>query len=346
MSPRLRVHGPGLMTTVQDLGRHGYQRLGIPVSGAIDSVALRIANLIVGNPQGTAGLEMAYQGPTLEAVGGSVRVAVAGADAPIEIIAPEPRRIPPLTSVTVKPGERFCVGPLRSAAVCYLAIEGGITLAAVMGSRSTYVRAGLGGFKGRPLAAGDELPVAAANEGRSEQRIAAIDLAPPPRIRLILGPQDDYFTPGGIETLLTARYGVAAASDRMGMRLDGPPIEHAKGYNIVSDGIAPGAIQVPGSGQPIVLLADRQTTGGYPKIATVISADLPALGRLMPGAHVMFEPVTLRAAEAARRDLDAWIAALPSRLEPADGGPGMASVERLLDANLVSGVVDANTTIL
>jgi allophanate hydrolase subunit 2 len=170
--------------------------------------------------------------------------------------------------------------------------------------------------------------------------LPALDLAPPKRFRVILGPQDDYFTQAGIDALLSSTYTVTPASDRMGMRLSGPTIAHAKGYNIVSDGIAPGSIQVPGNGLPIVLLADRQTTGGYPKIATVISADLPALGRLVPGAQVAFGAVDIVAAEAAARRLAADLAALSDRIVPARREP-VLDAARLLAENLVSGVADA-----
>ncbi len=191
-------------------------------------------------------------------------------------------------------------------------VEGGFDITPVLGSLSTYTRGGIGGIEGRALKAGDAIPLRlpAAPE-REEQMLPSLDLAPPKRFRVILGPQDDYFTEAGIATLLGATYTVTPATDRMGMRLDGPKLEHAKGYNIVSDGIAPGSIQVPGNGLPIVLLADRQTTGGYPKIATVISADLPALGRLVPGSKMAFEAVDIEAAEAAARLLAAELAAMP-----------------------------------
>jgi allophanate hydrolase subunit 2 len=167
-----------------------------------------------------------------------------------------------------------------------------------------------------------------------------LDLAPPKRFRIVFGPQDDYFTEKGKKTLLESTYTVSPASDRMGMRLSGPPLEHAKGYNIVSDGIAPGAIQVPGNGAPIILLADRQTTGGYPKIATVISADLPALARLPVGTKVAFEAVTVEAAEAARRAHVAELAAMQDRIVPLRRS-GADIVPRLQECNLVSGVIDA-----
>ena len=168
-----------------------------------------------------------------------------------------------------------------------------------------------------------------------------LDLAPPASIRVVLGPQDDHFTPAGLRTLLGSTYVVSRASDRMGMRLEGPTLEHsAKGANIISDGTAPGSIQVPGNGLPIILLADRQTTGGYPKIATVISADLPALGRMTPGAKINFQAVDIEAAEAAARQLAADIAAMSARITPVRREAAIDAT-RLMGENLVSGVVSA-----
>jgi allophanate hydrolase subunit 2 len=170
--------------------------------------------------------------------------------------------------------------------------------------------------------------------------LPSLDLTAPKRFRVVFGPQDDYFTDKGKRTLVEDVYQVTPASDRMGMRLNGPPLEHAKGYNIVSDGISPGSIQVPGNGVPIVLLADRQTTGGYPKIATVISADMPALGRLAPGAKVAFEAVGIVAAEAARRQFREGLAWLAKSITAARVAVSVDE-SKLLGANLVSGVVNA-----
>jgi biotin-dependent carboxylase-like uncharacterized protein len=238
-------------------------------------------------------------------------------------------------------GQELRIGALTGGAVLYLAAAGGFDVAPVLGSRSTLVRAGIGGLNGRALSAGDRLPLCRARTpDTGEVRLAGLQLAPPPRFRIILGPQDDYFTAEAIAALSLASFTVTPASDRMGMRLDGPRLQHSKGYNIVSDGIAPGTIQVPGNGLPIVLLADRQTTGGYPKIATVISADLPALGRLTPGARVRFEVVNIEAAEAARRAEAAELAGLAARISPV---PRSAVIDESLlhRANLVSGMVDA-----
>jgi biotin-dependent carboxylase-like uncharacterized protein len=345
MRPALKVVAPGLMTTLQDLGRPGYQRLGIPVSGALDPVSLRAANLLCANPPGTGALEIAYQGPTLRVATDRVRVAYAGGDAPIEVLPAgggTGRRVPAWQSMSLNKGESIRIGALSGAAIGYLAVEGGFDVAPVLGSQSTFVRGGLGGFDGRALQAGDVLPLKRARaEALEERMLPPADLRPPKRFRVVFGPQDDYFTEQGRRTLLESAFTVSPASDRMGMRLAGPALEHAKGYNIVSDGIAPGSIQVPGNGAPIVLLADRQTTGGYPKIATVISADLPALGRLTPGSRLSFEAVDIEAAEAAHRRFRADMEALGRRLGPVRA-EAVIDEARLRAANLVSGMVNAH----
>jgi biotin-dependent carboxylase-like uncharacterized protein len=337
----LRVIEPGLMTTVQDLGRPGYQHLGIPVGGALDPVGLSAANALVGNAPGTAALEAAYLGPTLLAETDDVRLGLVGARAAIDIL-PEPgatqgRRIETMRSVTLRRGEAIRIGALTGGAVLYVAVEGGFAIDPVLGSRSTYLRGRIGGWQGRALAHADVLPL---NRGRSlggDTQFEGLDLSPPPCIRLIAGPQSDHFADSELAAFFAGEYTIAGA-DRMAMRLAGPTIHHRHGFDIVSDAIAPGSIQVPGDGQPIVLLADRQTTGGYPKIATVISADLPALGRLAVGATIRFEPVSIPAAEAARRELFSLIDSFPSKVVGLDqtdlGG-------KLTDCNLISGVIIA-----
>jgi len=347
MTAVLRVLVPGLMTTLQDLGRPGFQHLGVPVSGALDHVSLRAANLLVGNAAGVGALEIAYQGPTLRVEADSVRIAVAGGRAPIDILPADSdgsvgRHLPPYESARLLRGEGLRIGALADSAVAYLAVEGGFDIAPVLGSQSTLIRAAIGGLEGRALRAGDVLPLKqrAADE-REEVMLPPIDLSLRGRVRVVLGPQDDHFTPAGLRTLLTSTYTVSRASDRMGMRLEGPTLEHsAKGANIISDGTAPGSIQVPGNGLPIILLADRQTTGGYPKIATVISADLPALGRMTPGAKVSFAAVDIETAESAGRQLAAYIAAWPGRFVPARRASAIDTA-KLLGENLISGTVDA-----
>ena len=344
MTAALRVAAPGLMTTVQDLGRTGYQHLGIAVSGALDPVSLQAANALAGNAPGTGALEVTYVGPTLVAEA-DVRLAFAGADAAIDVLRDEHDqegvRVDAMRSVRLARGEAVRIGSLTGSKVLYVAVEGGFAIAPVLGSVSTYIRGGFGGWQGRALIAGDRLPLVreTASE-REEQRLESLDLAPPARLRVIAGPQNDYFSARGIAAFFAGDYAVGPGSDRMGMRLAGAPIDHVRGFNITSDGIAPGSIQIPGDGQPIVLLADRQTTGGYPKIATVISADLPALGRLPIGARIGFEPVSLEVAAAARRALAAEIGALSERLVPLRIAPA-AVAPRLMAQNLISGVVDA-----
>ena len=342
MSPVLLVLEPGLFTAVQDLGRTGYQRLGIPVSGAIDPVALRVANVVVGNPQDTAGLEIALVGPMFEVQADSVRVAVCGGASALTIENGdgETHRVKAAQSVTLERGARFRVGVVEGSAVAYLAVAGGFDLPPFMGSLSTYVRGGFGGFEGRALRKGDRVPLVRATvPDRADLQLEGMELSPAHIVRVMPGPQDDWFTPEAMATFLGSDYVVTRDADRMGLRLDGPLLAHAKGANIVSDAIAPGAIQVPGNGLPIVLLADRQATGGYPKIATVISADLPALGRVSPGAKLRFEAVTLDEAEAARRDIETRLLGLGQELASIGAqGPDLA---RLLSHNLISGVTNA-----
>jgi biotin-dependent carboxylase-like uncharacterized protein len=340
----LIVASPGLATTMQDIGRPGWQRFGVPVSGALDRLALAAANIVAGNPPGTAALECLYTGCVLVAAGATVRCAVAGAGARLEITPAADtavRHVPALESVTLQRGDRVSVRISGPSITAYLAVEGGFDIAPVMASRSTYTRARLGGFSGRKLQTGDHLPLGQANaDTRAELRLPGIDLSPRENFRVVLGPQDDHFTPAAIAMLRAATYTVTTAADRMGLRLDGPVLEHVAGADIVSDAIPPGAIQVPGDGQPIIMLADRQTTGGYTKIATVVSADLPALGRIGPGARLRFEIIDVESAEQAARALATEIARWPHQLEPCK--PSVAELQQaLMRNNLVSGVHDA-----
>jgi biotin-dependent carboxylase-like uncharacterized protein len=347
MNPALRVLAPGLLTTIQDLGRPGYQSLGIPVSGALDPVSLRAANALAGNAPDVGALEVAYVGPTLAIEADDVRLAFVGAPASIEILpglaASSGRPVESMRSIRVRRGEVVRIGSLAGGAVLYVSVEGGFDIEPVLGSVSTYLRGGLGGWQGRALAAGDRLPLARGRAtDRDESRLHGLDLKVPARFRAIVGPQSDHFSDRELASFFESEYVVCAGSDRMGMRLDGRPIHHARGFDITSDAIAPGSIQVPGSGQPIVLLADRQTTGGYPKIATVISADLPALGRVPIGTRIAFERCTAEAAQALRRRLIAEIDAIGARIVPL-GRDDAAVAPRLLGANLISGVVDAES---
>lgn len=303
----LEVVAPGLHTTVQDLGRTGFQDVGVPTSGPLDRVGLRLANALVGNTPGTPVFEMLLQGPTLRVAADSVRVALAGSNASIEIRSAAPRRIAAGESVRLERGDVFRIGALGESICAYLAIEGGIAIPPVLGSTSTYVRGGIGGLHGRRFQARDTVPLRLDRvEPRAERTLAGpFDLALDQPIRVILGPQADYFTGETIAAFLSSQYTVSPQADRMGYRLEGPALAHVKGYDIVSDGIVTGAIQVPGSGKPIVLLVDNQTTGGYPKIATVISADIPVVARRKPGRPVRFVAVDVEEAKRMRKAQEA-----------------------------------------
>jgi biotin-dependent carboxylase-like uncharacterized protein len=340
MTAAIKVLQPGLHTTVQDLGRTGFQDVGVPVSGPLDRVGLRLANALVGNQQDAAALEIMLQGPMLEVQADSVRIALAGCDGALEIRGDGARRVSAGRSVRLVRGDSFRVLSLGEAACGYLGIEGGIDAAPTLGSASTYTRGGFGGYSGQTLRADDMIPLkTGAVRARAERALAEpfdLDLDRP--IRVVLGPQADYFDAAAIDVFLSSEYTVTAQSDRMGFRLDGPRIAHAKGFDIVSDGIVTGAIQVPGSGMPIVLMADAQTTGGYPKIATAISADVPVLGRRKPGRTIRFSAVTLAEAEALRRAQEAAFRRCVESLRAVDPG-ATVNVAALHAENLISGVV-------
>jgi 5-oxoprolinase (ATP-hydrolysing) subunit C len=340
MKPLLKVLSSGFHPTVQDLGRHGFQDLGVSISGALDPISMRLANALVGNPDSVAGLEIRLLGPTLRVETESVRVALCGTDTTIDIQDGTPCQLPSWRSVMLRLGDVFQIGAIRDSGCCFLAIEGGFDLPDVFGSQSTFVKAGFGGLDGRPLAQGDDLPLHLGKaSGRGERRLPnppLLDTGEP--IRVVLGPQDSYFHDHAIATFLDAEYEISKEADRMGLRLLGAPLEHSKGFNISSDGIATGGIQVPGNGLPIILLADHQTTGGYPKIATVASADLPRLGRMRPGETLRFEAVTVSQAEELRRDQESMIEAYKSTLRPAPVPPELRD-RFLRSENLISGAV-------
>lgn len=346
MSAGLKVVRAGLFDTLQDLGRTGFMALGMPTAGAMDRIGLGLANALVGNPANAAGLEIGVMGPDLQVEADSVRIALVGPLSPALIEGPDAAAKPLESdrSHLLKRGQILRVGMIEGSSTAYLAVAGGFDLPVFMGSLSTYSRAGIGGFDGRKLAAGDLLPLAkAAAAAGDERRLAQpFDYGNGP-LRVVWGPQEDYFSDEGRRTFIECEYRVSKEADRMGIRFEGPTIAHAKsvdqgGADIISDGIAPGAIQVPGAGLPIVLLADRQTVGGYPKIATVASVDLPRLGRLLPGQTVRFAAITVEEAEALRRDQE-------SRLQRAIAGfvvarpPGGIDLARLYEENLIDGIV-------
>ena len=290
----IEVQEGGLFTTVQDLGRYGYQRYGVPVAGAVDPFALRVGNVLAGNEEGAAGLEITLAGPRLQFLADAV-IAITGGD-----LAPRLDDEPAATwqAVAVPRGAVLSFGKPRDGQRAYLAIAGGIDLPQVLGSRSTYTRSGLGGLEGRPLRAGDRL--AAAGEGQVAQPVGrTLPAEQVPSygnshvLRVVMGPQDDAFTETGIQTFLSAEYTATHQADRVGYRYQGPRIQHKGGADIISDGVPFGAVQVTGDGLPIVLLADRGTTGGYTKIAAVISVDLAGVAQAAPGDKTAFREVTL-----------------------------------------------------
>jgi biotin-dependent carboxylase-like uncharacterized protein len=296
----LLVQDAGPLTTVQDLGRPGYLRVGIPASGPMDREAFLLANRLVGNPDTAAGLECTLIGPRVEFTDERL-VAITGADMAATVNGSPVRA---WQGLRVRAGDVLRLGPARSGVRAYLAVTGGVETPPVLGSRATYVRGGLGGLEGRALRKGDRLPLgrmAAARPRRMDPgRVPAY--GGEAELAVVLGPQDDRFTPAGIAALFEGPYEMLPQNDRMGARLKGPFIEHTRGHDIISDGVALGGIQVIGEGQPIVLLADRQSTGGYTKIGTVCSFDIGRIAQVKPGGRLRFRRVTVAEAHAMLRD--------------------------------------------
>jgi 5-oxoprolinase (ATP-hydrolysing) subunit C len=325
----------GPMTTLQDRGRLGYQRFGVSPSGAMDLRSLAMANALVGNPPEMAAIEFMNLGGTFTCTGGDLHLAVAGADCALSI---DGAIVAPRTAAILREGQTAKIGHARTGTFAYLAIAGGFAIEPQLGSLAFHLRSRLGGLNGAPLQPGDRLAC-----GKKDQPGELMSLPVDPRgsdgpIRVMLGPQDDYFTPEAVRAFLEGEFTISSQADRMGYQLTGPCLEHAKGFNIVSDGITTGHIQVPGNGQPIVLMRDRQTAGGYPKIATVITADLDRFAQTRPGSAVSFRAVERDEAVAAARELKDWIASLPNALTPVRFS---LTSEHLLSTNLIGGAVNA-----
>ena len=304
----IEVIDGGLFTTVQDLGRYGYQRYGLPVSGAMDLFALRVANLLVGNPPSAAALEMTLLGPRLRFLTETV-IAIAGADLDPRL---NDESVPAWCPIAVPEGAVLASSHARDGLRAYLAISGGIDVPIVLGSRSTFATAGLGGFQGRSIRRGDHIAIGGDDRaGRGARRTFPPEQVPryghDHTIRVILGPQDEAFTAEGISTFLSATYTMSSKSDRIGCRLTGPRVAHKAGPDIISDGTPFGAVQIAGDGLPIVLAADRGVTGGYTKVATVISVDLPRLAQAGPGDRVSFRAVSLDEAHRALEEQEALL---------------------------------------
>lgn len=296
----VKVIIPGALTTVQDAGRYGYQSSGIQTSGVMDHKAYEEANALVGNTGGEAVLEATLFGGVMEVTADTV-AAVTGAD-----MEPKVNNVPCGMNrpVLLRAGDTLSLDMAKSGCRSYIAFAGGVDVPVVLGSRSTNMKCRMGGYKGRPLQTGDAFETGLWGEEAAERYEEVRDRSfpaeaytSPIEVRVIEGPQAEYFTEKGKETFYTARYTISDQSDRMGYRLEGEAIESVDGTDIISDGIAFGAVQVPAGGRPIVLLADRQTTGGYAKIATVCSFDIPRLVQGKPGDTVCFRRISLEEAQ-------------------------------------------------
>ena len=331
---RLVVSNIGPVSSVQDGGRHGAQRYGLTPSGAMDRLALAAANTLLDNTPLAAAIEVGPFGAAFTARNGAVRVALSGALRSADIA-----RCPVAfhTSMTIAEGETLTLGFAKDGAFSYVAIEGGITGEPMFGSLAVNARAGLGSPYPRPLQAGDELPARAAS-GAPERRIELPPAATGP-IRVVFGPQDDEFGDEAKALFLGSEWKISSNSDRMGYRLEGPAITHLHGHNIVSDGTVNGSIQVPGNGTPIVLMPDRGTTGGYPKIATVISADLGRLAQTTAGTSFRFEALGMAEAQAEAKKFADLLRSLPDRLRAIED-VGI-NIEALHDANVAGHAVNA-----
>lgn len=306
------TENPGVLTTIQDEGRYGYEQFGMSPAGPMDGTAFRTANILVGNPEGESALEATVLGPALRFDQDNV-IAVTGAD-----MAPtlNGRPCPMYQAVAVRAGDRLTLGAAKTGCRAYIAFAGGLGVPQVMGSRATALQNKVGGYQGRKLAKGDAVGFRAPDPCLALPRTAPIP-APAGKevtIRVVLGPQDDAFTEEGVKTFLSQPYTVSKDFDRMGCRLEGPVIQHKADGNIISDGMVTGAIQVPTSGQPIIMLAERQTVGGYTKIATVISADLPLVGQRKTGDIIRFRAVSVEEAHRAWREANRELAELKARL--------------------------------
>lgn len=341
MTGVLEILQPGIGSTVQDRGRPGHRHHGLPLSGWLDAPLAQAANALLGNDLGDAVLELRGVGTVLRVQSGPVRVALAGRIGAQRVRDDGARTpLPAWQTATLHEGETLQLGTAESGCA-YLAVAGGIAVPPAFGSRASYWRAGLSGVLGRAFQPGDRLPCGeAATRDPREWRCRSLwepDAGP---IRAMPGPQDDHFTPKALASFFAQDWQATPAQDRMGLRLQGEALAHtsAEAADIVSDGVTPGVIQVPANGQPIVLLADGQTVGGYPKIATVITADLPRLAHLRPGTRLLFASVTAEQAHEAltaqRTRWQQWLAGREAFLPP-----GHIDDAALYGSNLISGML-------
>jgi biotin-dependent carboxylase-like uncharacterized protein len=331
---KLVVSSIGPASSVQDGGRYGAQRYGLTPSGAMDRLGLAAANTLVGNEPFAAAIEIGPFGAKFTARDGAVRVALSGAPRGSDIAE---RAIIFDTSMTLAEGETLTLGFAKGGSFSYLAIEGGIEGEPMFGSLAVNARTGIGSPYPRPLQAGDVLQTKAASS-TAERRIELPPAATGP-IRVVLGPQDDEFSDEAKTMFLDSEWKISATSDRMGYRLEGPVIRHLHGHNIVSDGTVDGSIQVPGNGAPIVLMPDRGTSGGYPKIATLITADLGRFAQTPAGSSFRFRAVSIAEAQAELKKFAELLRSLPDRTRGIDNFD--LNIEALQDANVAGHAISA-----
>jgi len=293
----LHILKPGLLTTVQDLGRPGHQAFGVPVAGPMDSFSHRLANLLVGNDPMAATLEVTLIGPEIE-VEANTTMAFSGADFDVSC---DGRTLDVDESFDVRPGQRLKFGRCHRGARAYLAVAGGILTEPALGSRATHLVSRMGGLDGRSLRAGDRLPIASLPSAGPKRKCVGLTLPSSGRalIRVMPGPQTDWFSSAVQRQFVDVGFRLSPRSNRMGYRLQGPPLQRVRAGELISEPVGIGAIQVPNAGEPILLMADRQTAGGYPKIGHVITADVPLAGQLAPGDAIQFEWCTRQEAIAA-----------------------------------------------
>jgi antagonist of KipI len=305
----IEVRAPGLLTTVQDLGREGFGPTGVSASGAADPVALRIGNRLVGNAEGAPALEMTLIGGTFSFPERTV-VALAGSDFGATL---DDMSVEMWSSIEIRPGQTLRMGPTRSGARCYLCVRGGIDVKLFLGSTSTHLLSGLGGFEGRALRKDDVLKISATGGSFRTFRKANVaakaiaHLAPRKILRVTAGPQGDWFSPESQNAFYAGTYRVTEESNRMGLRLEGAAIAAASSGEMISEGVSLGAVQITAGGLPIILFVEQQTTGGYPKIANVITADLASLGQLKPRDEIRFERVELETARTLLAEQEKWL---------------------------------------
>lgn len=306
----IKVIKPGLLTTIQDLGRHEFQSCGVPVSGAMDTLSLRLANILVGNPQNYAAIEVTLIGPEIMFKGEGI-IAITGGDLSPKLNG---ESIQMWRSIRILDGDILSFGKVNKGCRSYIAILGGLHVSEILGSKSTFIRGKYGGIEGRPLIKGDMIPVIPTSyelikkvkkRKIPDHNIQNINSSK--TIRFIWGPNDREFTKESKETFVQSSYMITNQSDRMGYRLQGPTLLHKKSADILSEFVAPGTIQVPANGQPIVLMADCQTSGGYTKIGMVIGADLPLVGQKKPGDTISFTPITIQEAQKEWKKQEKWV---------------------------------------